>query len=82
VIASYVIRLLLLLQYNSQLIEASSKTALPLFESGNLVPVVHAVFPLDIIGLQEAHRMIELAENARKSVLEVLEEDATSKSEL
>jgi len=79
-ILRYVIELLLLFQYKSQLIEAFSKTALPLFESGKLVPVVHAVFPLDRI--QEAHRMMELAENAGKIVLEVLKEDATSKSEL
>jgi NADPH:quinone reductase-like Zn-dependent oxidoreductase len=72
----------MLLKYKSRLVEEFSKLALPMFETGKLVPIVHKVFPLEQI--KDAHRMMESGDNIGKIVLRVVQNDeaVSSKSEL
>jgi len=58
-----------------------SRMVLPLFDSGAMVPIVHAVLPLERI--QEAHQLIESSDSIGKIVLAVdYHDNPDPKSEL
>lgn len=59
-------------QYKAELIQSFSDTAVPLFESRQLVPVIDKQFPLAEVA--EAHRYVEKNLNVGKVILKVVDD--------